>query len=443
MLLMKTELTDVSETRKHVTFEVPPDVVEAEIDRIAKDYTRSARVPGFRPGKVPARVVRQRYKDQILHDVAHDLIPRLVGGALRERGLEPVAAPDIKDVVLEEGQPLTFVADFETLPPIDPGDYTGLVLRKPPAVLEVGAVDRAIDQLRERHARWQPVEDRPAAAGDTLLLDLTRTRRARLIALPGENELPADADKPGEPERLQNVTVEIGASANPPGFDEQLTGAVAGDTRSFPVTFPVAYEVEELRGATVDYEITVKGIRRKELLALDDDFAKEVSDAETMDALRERVREDLQKEAEADADHQVRHELLQRLSTRLSTPPEVLVAHEVDRRLEEFVRRLMEQGLDPMQVNMDWQDFRQRQHESALETVKSTLVLDEIARRESIAATDDDLNAEIAKFADRAGRTVTAVRAQLEKDGAVPRLLAGIRREKTMTWLLEHAQISS
>jgi trigger factor len=443
MLVMKTELTEVSETRKHVTFEVPPDVVEAEIDRIAKDYTRSARVPGFRPGKVPARVVRQRYKDQILHDVAHDLIPRLVGGALRERGLEPVAAPDIKDVVLEEGQPLTFVADFETLPPIDPGDYTGLVLRKPPAVLEVGAVDRAIDQLRERHARWQPVEDRPAAAGDTLLLDLTRTRRARLIALPGEGQLPADADKPGEPERLQNVTVEIGAPANPPGFDEQLTGTVAGDTRAFPVTFPVTYEVEELRGATVDYEITVKGIRRKELLPLDDDFAKEVSEAETMDALRERVREDLQKEAEADADHQVRHELLQRLSTRLSAPPEVLVEHEVDRRLEEFVRRLMEQGLDPMQVNVDWQDFRQRQRESALETVKSTLVLDEIARRESIAAADEDLHAEIAKFADRAGRTVAAVRAQLEKDGAVPRLLAGIRREKTMAWLLDHAQISS
>jgi trigger factor len=310
-------------------------------------------------------------------------------------------------------------------------------------VLEVGAVDGAIDQLRERHARWQPVEDRPAAAGDTLLLDLTRTRRARLIALPGEGELPADADKAGEPERLQNVTIEIGASANPPGFDDQLTGTAAGDTRSFPVTFPVTYEVEELRGATVDYEIAVKGIRRKELLPLDDDFAKEVSDVETMDALRERVREDLQKGAEADADHQVRHELLQRLSTRLSTPPEVLVEHEVDRRLEEFVRRLMEQGLDPMQVNMDWQDFRQRQRESALETVKSTLVLDEIARRESIAATDEDLNAEIAKFADRAGRTVTAVRAQLEKDGAVPRLLAGIRREKTMTWLLEHAQISS
>ncbi len=147
---MKTEFTEVSETRKHLSFEIPPDVVDAEIDRVAKGYSRSARVPGFRPGKVPAAVVKQRYRDQILYDVAHDLIPTVVGDALRERGLEPVATPDIRDVVIEEGQPLTFVADFETLPPIEPGDYTGLTLRKPPAVLEVGAVDRALEQLQQR-----------------------------------------------------------------------------------------------------------------------------------------------------------------------------------------------------------------------------------------------------------------------------------------------------
>src|SRR5262249_28531766 len=142
---------------KQLTFEVPPDVVEAEIDRVARDYTRSARVPGFRPGKVPMGVVRQRYKDQILYDVAHDLIPRVVGEALRERGLAPVATPDIKDVVIEPGQPLTFLADFETLPPLDPGAYTGITLRKPPAVLEVGAVDHALEHLQQRYARWHPV----------------------------------------------------------------------------------------------------------------------------------------------------------------------------------------------------------------------------------------------------------------------------------------------
>lgn len=438
MAVMKTEFTEVSETRKHLSFEVPPDVVEVEIDRVARNYTRSARVPGFRPGKVPAKVVRQRYKDQILHDVAHDLIPRLVGDALRERGLEPVATPDIRDVVLEEGQPMTFQADFETLPEINPGEYTGLSLQKPPAVLEVGAVDRALEQLQQRHARWQPVEGRGAEAGDTLLLDLTRTKRGRLIAVPGEPEPPAD-----QPESLENVSVELGASANPPGFDENLTGVVDGDRREFTVSYPAEYEIAELAGATVDYAVTVKGIRRRELLAIDDDFAKEVSDVETLDALRERIREDLQHGAESDADHAVRHALLQQLASRLHTAPEVLVEQEVDRRLEEFVRRLMEQGLDPMQVNVDWREFREKQRETAIDTVRSTLVLDEIAKRESIEATEADLEAEIAKFAERAGRTPAAVRARLEKEGALPRLLAGIQREKTMSWLLEKAQITT
>ena len=438
MSLMKTEFTEVSETRKHLSFEVPPDVVEVEIDRVARNYTRSARVPGFRPGKVPTKVVRQRYKDQILHDVAHDLIPRLVGDALRERNLEPVGTPDIKDVVIEEGQPLTFQADFETLPPINPGEYTGLSLQKPPAVLEVGAVDRALEQLQQRHARWQPVEGRGAETGDTLLLDLTRTKRGRLIAIPGEPEPPAD-----QPEALENVSVEIGATANPPGFDDNLTGTVEGDRREFTVNYPAEYEVGELAGATVDYAVTVKGIRRRELLAIDDDFAKEVSDVETVDALRERIRQDLQQGAESDADHAVRHALLQQLASRLQSAPDVLVDEEVERRLEEFVRRLMEQGLDPMQVNIDWREFREKQRETAVGTVKSTLVLDEIAKRESIGVADADLDVEIAKFAERAGRTPDAVRARLEKEGALPRLLAGIQREKTMTWLLEKAQITT
>jgi trigger factor len=443
MFRMKTEFTEVSETRKHLTFEVPPDVVEAEIGRVAEKYTRTAKVPGFRPGKVPAKVVRQRYKDQILHDVTHDLIPRLVGEALRERGLRPVAAPDIRDLVVSEGQPLTFLADFETLPPIDPGDYTGISLRKKPAVLEVGSVDSALEHLQERHARWQPVEGRGAETGDTVLLDLTRTRRSRLVTLAGEPESTPTKSGEDETENLENVTIEIGASANPPGFDEHLTGVTEGDQREFTVHYPADYQVEELAGATVDYKVSVKGIRRKELLALDDEFAKEVSELETLETLRDRIREDLQRGAEQESEHEMRHDLLQQLASRLKVAPDALVEEEMDRRLEEFVRRLMEQGIDPEKISLDWREMRERQREGALLTVKSTLVLDEISRRESIAATDEELDAEIAKFGERAGRTPAAVRARLEKEGALDRLRAGLVREKTMAWLLEHAAISS
>jgi trigger factor len=437
---MKTEFTEVSETRKSLAFEVPTDVIDAEIDRVARNYSKSARIPGFRPGKVPPGVVRQRFKEEILYDVAKGMIPRLVGDELRERGLSPVASPDIRDVVLEEGKPLTFVADFETLPPVEPGEYVGISLRRPPAVLDVGAVDRAMEQLQQRAARWHPVEDRGAATGDTLLLDLTRTRRTRLIELAGGDTPLADDEKP---ETLQNVSIELGAKANPPGFDEHLGGARTGDTRSFRVNYPADYEVQELAGATVDYEVTVKGVRRRELPALDDEFAKEVSELDTLDALRERVREDLQHGAQHEADHKVRHDLLRELALRMRQAPDVLVDHEVDRRLEEFVRRLMEQGVDPNTIEMNWQEFRDRQREPASETVRSTIVLDEIARREAIEATEEDVDREVATFAERSGQAPAAVRARLEKEDALDRIRTGIRREKTVAWLLERAQIAN
>src|SRR5205085_11587579 len=134
--MMKTEFLDVNDTRKNLRVEIPHDVVDAEIDRIARDYSRKARIPGFRRGKAPARVIKQRYRDQILHDVAHDLLPRAVDDALRERGVEAVDTPDIRDVTVEEGQPLTFTASFDTVPSFEPGDFSTIALRRSAARVE-------------------------------------------------------------------------------------------------------------------------------------------------------------------------------------------------------------------------------------------------------------------------------------------------------------------
>jgi len=128
---MKTDFVDLSETKKSVAVEIPSDVVDAQIERVAKSYSRQARIPGFRQGKVPPTLIKKRFREQILHDVAHDLIPRAIDEALRERGLEPVDTPDVKDVALDEGQALTFTATFETLPPIDPGPLDTISLRRP------------------------------------------------------------------------------------------------------------------------------------------------------------------------------------------------------------------------------------------------------------------------------------------------------------------------
>ena len=423
---MKTEFIDVSDTQKNLVVEIPSTVVDAEIDKIARDYGKAARIPGFRPGKVPAKVVRQRFRDQILHDVAHGLIPRAVDEALRERGVEPVDTPDIKDVVVEEGQPLKFTATFETVPPIDPGDYSALTITNRRTAVEEAAIEQALSQLRDRAARYEPVEERGVGAQESVTVDLERTATAEN----GE----AQTDK------HDGVSVDIGAAANPPGFDEALVGLSTGERKTFDITYPADYAIAELAGTTVKYDVTVKAIRKRVVPALDDEFAKDMGNFENLEALRARVRGDLEHEAMHENEREMRGELLKQLASRMTAEaPAVLLEREVDRRVEEFVRRLIEQQVDPMRTNINWEEFRERQREGAVEAVKSALVLDEVARRENISVSDADADEEIARYAERTGRTPAAVRARLEKEGGLGRVYAGIRRERTVEFLLSRA----
>jgi trigger factor len=422
---MKTEFVDVSDTRKQLLVEIPSTVVDAEIERIARDYGKAARIPGFRPGKVPAKVVRSRFRDQILHDVAHDLIPRAVDNALRERGVEPVDTPDIKNVLVEEGQPLKFTADFETVPAFDPGDYGSLRLTKPAVAVTEESVNETLERLRQRAARYEPVEGRSVEAGDTVVVDLVR-------------ESPDEA-----PDTHENVSIEIGASANPPGFDDQLVGMAVAESKRFPVEYPNDYSVKEMAGTTVHYTVTVKALKTRVVPALDDEFAKDMGEFASLDALTTRVRDDLQRDAERNAERELRNDLLRQLAARVTFDiPEALLEREVERRTEEFVRRLYEQGVDPRQANIDWQGFRDHQREPAREAVASAIVLDEVARREGIGVQSAELDAEIERYAAATGRTADQVRARLEKEGGISRLYMGLRREKAVDLVRSRATIS-
>lgn len=421
---MKTEFVDVSETRKQLLVEIPSTVVDAEIERVTRDYSRAARIPGFRPGKVPPRVVRQRFREQILHDVVHDLVPRAVDDALRERGLEPVDTPDIKNVQVEEGRPLTFTAHFETVPPFDPGDYSALTLRKPPVAVEESAVNEALERLRQRAARYEPVEGRATEDGDTVVVDLLREA-------PGE-----------QPERHEDVSIEIGAEGNPPGLSEAITGLEVGTEKRFPIAYPEDYAVAALAGTTIHYTVTVKSIRRRVVPELDDEFAKDLGEFETLDALRARVRQDLEHDAERESERELRNDLLRQLASRVTFEiPEALIAREIDRRIDEFLRRLLQQGIDPRQAGIDWQAFRDSQREPAREAVASAIALDEVARREQIGVEPEELDAEIQRYASATGRTPEAVRASLEKEGGISRLYMGLRREKAVDLVRSRATI--
>jgi trigger factor len=422
---MKTEFVDVNETRKNVRVEIPSDVVDAEIERVARGYSRTAKVPGFRPGKTPPRVIKQRFKEQILHEVLQDLIPRAVGDVLRERGVEPVDTPDVRDVTIEAGQPLTFTASFDTVPAFEPGDYSTIALRRPSSTVEDEAVTDALERLRQRAARFEPVEDRGLEPGDTALVDLERRE-------PG-----------GKADTHRGVSVELGSTANPPGFDQELVGLEPGASKTFTIHFPADYPTAELAGIDMTYTVTVHGIKKRVLPALDDEFAKDLGDFETLETLRARVREDLEHEARHAADREMRAELMKQLAARVPFEvPISLVEREIDRRIEDFARRLMEQHVDPREAGIDWNAFRESQREPAHEAVAGALALDEIARREGLAVAEEEVEREVARYGERTGRTPAAVRARLEKEGGMSRIHAGLRREKSIDFLMARATIS-
>jgi trigger factor len=426
---MKTELVDVNETRRHLVVEIPTTEVESAIDRVTREYTKSARLPGFRPGKVPPTVVRQRFRAQILHDVAHDLIPRTIDEVLSAKGVEPVDTPDVKDVVVEEGKPLSFTASFDVVPPFDPGDFSEIQLRRSAVTVDDDAVQATLERLRDRAARFEPVEG-GVGDGHTLVIDLERqtTGADGVVAAPDKHE---------------KVSIDLGAPANPPGFDDKVMGMAVGDTRSFTLDYPADYAVAELAGTSVNYTVTLNELRRRVVPALDDEFAKDLGeDLESLDALRARVRGDLEAESRDASERQLRADLLKQLAKRLPFPvPGALVDREVDRRVEEFARRLMSQQIDPRRANIDWAAFRQGQREPAQESVASALVLDQIARRDGIEVTPADLDGEVERYAERAGLTAAAVQARLEQEDGLGRMQVGMRREKAVNAVLGRVQV--
>ena len=426
---MKSELVDINETRRDLTIEVPTEIVNEAIGHAAAKLGKQARIPGFRPGKVPANVIRQRFKPQIMQDVAEHLVSKAVGDALIEKGVEPIATPDIQDLVLEEGKPLTFKASFDVVPSFDPGDLSTIEATEPSRAIEDDAVNQSLERLRERNARYEAVEGGAVEAGHTVVVGLERRG--------------TDKDgKQGEPDKHEQVNIELGAPSNPPGFDDHMIGMTPGASKSFTITYPQDYAIPELAGGTVDYTVNLKEIKKRVVPALDDELAKDLGDFSSLEELRKRVREDLEHEAMHAAERQLRQDVMKQLAARVpfAVPPS-LVEREIDRRLEDFARRLMEQRIDPREANIDWNAFREGQRAGATEAVASAIVLDEIAKRDQISVTDEDLDTELQRYAQQTGHSVASIRARLEKDGELGRLAAGLRREKTIAHVLAKAQI--
>jgi trigger factor len=413
--------------RRELDLEIPAEEVSKQIEKIAKDFAKMARVPGFRPGKAPITLIKKRFAEDIKGDVLQKLVPEYVEKAVAEQKLTPVSQPQVDKLEFSEGQSVKFRASFDVLPEFALANYKSLDIEMPEMSITDETLTKTLEEMRERAATFTPVEGRPVQDGDYVQLKLHGTPEGG-----------------GEPLQAESVLCHVGAEETMAPFNENLRGASTGDHKDFDVVYPADYPDAKLAGKTFHYAVGVLGIKTKTLPELNDEFAKDVSDATSLEELKQKVREGLEHERDHRQKDLQREKVLAELVKQHDFPvPESLVEHQMDVRLERVVRSLAQQGVDPRAVNVDWVSLRRKQEDRAKDDVKAELVVDRIATEETIDVTEEELQHELEHMASHSGQSAEAVRASLTKQGTLDRMKAKLRSDKTLDWLAQNANVKT
>jgi trigger factor len=410
--------------RRELDLEIPAETVQKAVERVAKEFARVARVPGFRPGKAPITLIRRRFSDDIKSEVLQKLVPEQIERAVTENKMVPITQPQVDKVDFGETGPVKFRASFEVLPEFDLGQYKDLEVEVDDVKIEDTDVDKALEELRDRAATFVPVEGRSLADGDYAQLKL------KGIPVGG-----------GEPLEADSVLCHVGGEETMDAFNQHLRGAATGDHKNFDVSYPADYPDPKLQGKTYSYAVEILGVKEKKRPELTDEFAKDLGEGQTIGELRAKIHEQLEAARTQKLKEQTRDKLLSQIVKSHEFPvPEALVEHQMDQLLERTVRSLASQGVDPRAVNVDWVSLRARQRDRSVGDVKAELLLDRIATAEKIDVTEEDMEKEIASFAERSGESATAVRANLTRQGALDRMKSKLRSEKTLDWLCQNSR---
>jgi trigger factor len=410
--------------RHSLEIAVPVDAVESETARVLEDVQRRARLPGFRPGKAPAGLIRKQFSGDIRQRVLESLIPKFLQKQFEAENLSVVGTPDIKDVHFHDGEPLRFKAEFDVVPEIELGDYRDVeVPYADPAVTDED-VQKRIDEIREQKATYVNIDPRPLADGDHAVVSLE--------SLGGVE---------GDPIKQDEMVLELGGADTFEAFTENLRGLSPGEDKEFEVPYPEDYGVARLAGKTVQFRATVKGIRKKELPELNDEFAQDLGDYRTLDELREAVRKAIFAQRQHDAQQEAKDKIVDQLVDRHEFPvPETYVENQIRSRVEQTLRAMASEGVDPRSLKLDWEKVKGSQREKALREVKASLLLGKISERESIGATRDEVDKEVERMARQQREPVGALQMKFEKDGTLRRIASHIQTEKTLNFLFEHAR---
>jgi trigger factor len=423
---VKIDYVEEGLSRRHLDFEVPEEEVARAFEAQAGELGRRLKIPGFRKGKIPKELVKSRFRSEILNEVVQDLVPRALERALTERALTPLENPHIGKVEVALGRPLRFRASFEVMPQVEVKQYQGLRVTHEPATVDPTEVEKRLEVLREKAARFDPIGDRAARDGDYVLGNLEE----KVVGQPGSGH------------QQKGAVVELGKDHGFPMLDENLRGARPGETVAFEASFPSDHPDPGRAGKTYAVRFEVLELKEKTVPPLDDELAKDLGDFGSLAELRADVEKTALEQARQRSELALRQKLLERLVEANSfDAPAALVDLELDRRMEEAIRALVAQGVDVEKARIDWRGLRESQRAAAETSVRATLLLDRLTVQENIQTSAEDIEREIAELASRLGRSPDAVRAQLLKEGGLERLERRLRRDRAIDFLKQNARI--
>jgi trigger factor len=408
----------VSTCKRVVEVSIPVEEVEKETGHAVAELSQRVRLPGFRPGKVPQSIIRSRFDSEIRQKVIEALVPRAFQKRAEDENLRIVGTPDITEVHFHPGEPLRFKAEFEVAPEIELKEYVGLTVPYSDPEVTEEDIGRRLEELRDQKADYINVDPRPVEDGDYAVVLLER--------------LDGPAGKADE------VMLHVGGEDTLPAFSENVRGMGPGEEKEFDVPYPAEYGDENLAGKTIRFKLHLKGIRKKELPELNDEFARDLGDFQGLEELRMEVRKSILREKEHLAQQAAKNKLVEALVAGHDFPvPETFIDRQIEIQLGQFFAA---RGVDPQTVRVDWDKLKESQRPRAAFEVKASLVLDRIGDREAIEATVDEVDREVQRIARAEKENVVAVRRRLEKEGVLRRIASRIRTEKVLNFLFERAR---
>jgi trigger factor len=431
---MKATWEKIEKNKVVLNVEVDADQVAAALDRAFKKVVAKVNIPGFRKGKVPRQIFEARYGVESLYQDALDiLLPESYVKAIEETKIEPVDRPDVEVEQFGKGQALIYKATVTVKPEVQLGEYKGIEVPQADTNVTEEEVAAELKRLQERHAELVAVEEGAAEKGDIAVIDFDGY-------LDGE---------PIEGGKAEKYSLELGSGSFIPGFEDQVVGMAKGEEKDIKVTFPEDYHAEQLKGKEVVFKVKLHDIKRKVLPELDDEFAKDVSEFDTLDEFKADIVKKLQERKERESKEKREELVVEKAASNAEVEiPDVMISNEVDRMYNDFANRMKMQGLTlDMYLQLTGQDeaaVKEQMRPDAEKRIRNDLVLEAIAKAESITATEEEIDKELDRLAEQFQRTKEEIRnIILSANGSLQAVEHDLKVRKTIEFLVEHSKTAA